>query len=65
VDRLGNEVIYTNKIDFFVNKLHFNFIDFGKHITKLPFIYDVFKQLENSKKNSVKKLLNQYIKSLP
>ena len=64
-DEIGNEVIYTDKIDFFVNKLHFNFIDFGKHITQLPFIYDIFKQLGDCKKKSVKKLFNQYIKGLP
>ena len=64
-DEIGNEVIYTDKIDFFVNKLHFNFIDFGKHITQLPFIYDVFTQLEGCKKKPVKKLFNQYIRKLP
>jgi len=56
VDSNGNEVIYTNKIDFFTNKLQFNYVDFGKNILNLPFIYDVIKQLDSSKKNSVKQL---------
>jgi len=61
VDENGNEVIYTNKLDFFTNKLQFNYIDFGKNILNLPFIYDVFKQLSNSKKNSVKQLFSGYL----
>ena len=56
VDENGNEVIYTNQLDFFANKLQFNYVDFGKNILNLPFIYDVLKQLSNSKKSSVKKL---------
>jgi hypothetical protein len=43
VDENGNEVIYTDKLDFFTNKLQFNYVDFGKNILNLPFIYDVFK----------------------
>lgn len=56
VDSNGNEVIYTDKIDFFTNKLQFNYVDFGKNILNLPFIYDIIKQLDSSKKNSVKQL---------
>ena len=56
VDENGNEVIYTDKIDFFANKLSFNYVDFGKNILNLPFIYDIIKQLSSSKKSSVKRL---------
>ena len=61
VDENGNEVIYTDKLDFFTNKLQFNYVDFGKNILNLPFIYDVFKQLSNSKKNSIKQLFSGYL----
>lgn len=64
VDENGNEVIYTDKLDFFVNKLQFNYIDFGKNILNLPFIYDIFKQLSTSKKNSVKQLSSNYLQEI-
>lgn len=64
VDENGNEVIYTDKLNFFVNKLQFNYVDFGKNILNLPFIYDIFKQLSTSKKNSVKQLSSNYLSEI-
>ena len=64
IDENGNEVIYTNKLDFFTNKLQFNYVDFGKNILNLTFIYDVFKQLSTSKKNSVKQLFLGYLQEI-
>jgi hypothetical protein len=65
VDELGNEVIYTNNINSFVNNLHFNHIDFGKHILQVSNVYEIFNQLRNSKKKSVNRLFADYIENIP
>lgn len=63
-DEIGNEVIYTSDPKFFANKITFNNIDFGRHILDVPFIIDIFKSLEGSKKKSIQRLFKEYSQNL-
>lgn len=63
-DEIGNEVIYTSDPKFFANKITFNNIDFGRHILDVPFITDIFKSLEGSKKKSIQRLFKEYSQNL-
>lgn len=63
-DEIGNEVIYTSDPKFFANKITFNNIDFGRHILEVPFITDIFKSLEGSKKKSIQRLFKEYSQNL-